>query len=173
MDCYFYNLREKKCMNVNNVNCNGYCDNNAEHECFVPYLQEEPCFWSDESGMCTYLTSSYFNYPCHGCGKYKPPEEIPSDQTAKADAGKLELTLVPRQIIREIAKVRMYGKQKYKDPDIWKNISPERLRNAAYRHFLSYLDDPSGVDEESGISHLSHLATNIAFLIELENNHED
>ena len=89
-------------------------------------------------------------------------------QTAKADAGKLELTLVPRQIIREIARVRMYGKQKYKDPDIWKTLSPERLRNAAYRHFLSYLDDPSGVDEESGISHLSHLATNIAFLIELE-----
>ena len=173
MDCYFYNLREKKCMNINNGNYNGYCDNNAEHECFVLYLQEEPCFWSNESGMCTYMNSVYWNYPCHGCHKYKPPEEIPSDQTAKADAGKLELTLVPRQIIREIAKVRMYGCKKYKDPDIWKNISPERLRNAAYRHFLSYLDDPNGVDEESGISHLSHLATNIAFLIELENNHED
>ena len=35
------------------------------------------------------------------------------DQPAKADAGKLRITLVPRQIIREIAAVRMYGNQKY------------------------------------------------------------
>ena len=159
-----------KCVNIAVINYGISCDENEAHACF---RLEEPCFWSDASGMCTHMDSAFFHYPCHGCGKYKPPEEIPSDQTAKADAGKLELTLVPRQIIREIAKVRMYGKQKYKDPDIWKNISHERLRNAAYRHFLSYLDDPYGVDEESGISHLSHLATNIAFLCELEQNHED
>ena len=35
------------------------------------------------------------------------------DQQAKADAGKLELDLVPTQIIRDIAEVRMYGNQKY------------------------------------------------------------
>lgn len=91
-----------------------------------------------------------------------------SDQNVKADAGKLQLTLVPRQIIREIAKIRMYGCQKYHDPDNWKRVEIERYRDAAFRHFLAYLDDPSGVDEESGLPHLSHLATNIAFLCELE-----
>lgn len=91
-----------------------------------------------------------------------------TDQTAKKDAGKLQLTLVPRGIIREIAKVRMYGNEKYGDPDNWKNVEPERYRDAAFRHFLAYLDDPGGVDEESGLSHLSHLACNIAFLIEME-----
>ena len=92
-----------------------------------------------------------------------------NDQTAKADAGKLRLTLVPRQIIRDIAKVRMYAvSTKYKDPDNWKRVELERYRDAAYRHFLAYLDNPNSVDEESGLSHLSHLATNIAFLCELE-----
>ena len=96
------------------------------------------------------------------------------EQEAKDDAGKLELRLVPRQIIREIAKIRMYGTAKYRDPDNWKRVEKERYMDAAFRHFLSYLDDPTGVDEESGLPHLSHLACNIAFLIEMENwNHDE
>lgn len=90
------------------------------------------------------------------------------DQTAKADAGKLQLTLVPRQIIRDIAVIRMYGNRKYKDPENWRQVSKERYRDAAYRHFLAYLDNPTGVDEESGLPHLWHLACNIAFLCEME-----
>ena len=42
------------------------------------------------------------------------------------------------------------------------------LRDALYRHWLNYLDDPKGVDEESGLPHLWHLACNAAFLIEME-----
>lgn len=91
-----------------------------------------------------------------------------SDQTVKADGGKLRLTLVPRQIIFDVAKVREYGCQKYKDPENWKRVEIERYRDAAFRHFMAYLDDPQGLDEESGLPHLSHLACNIAFLCELE-----
>lgn len=93
---------------------------------------------------------------------------LKSSQEAKADAGKLQLTLVPRQIIKDIAEVRMYGNAKYHDPENWKTVEKERYRDAAFRHFLAYLDDPDGVDEESGIKHLKHLACNIAFLCELE-----
>lgn len=90
-------------------------------------------------------------------------------QEAKRDAGKPRLTLVPRQIIFDIAKVREYAvDNKYKDPDNWKRVEVERYRDAAFRHFMAYLDDPCGVDEESGLSHLAHLATNVAFLCELE-----
>lgn len=89
-------------------------------------------------------------------------------QEAKADAGKPRLTLVPRQIIKDIAAVRMYGVEKYKDPDNWKRVEIQRYRDAAFRHFLAYLDEPCGLDEESGLTHLSHLACNIAFLCELE-----
>lgn len=92
----------------------------------------------------------------------------PPTQTAKADAGKPKLSLVPSQIIYDIAEVREYGNRKYGDPDNWKTVEKERYRDAAYRHFLAYLKDPNGVDEESGIKHLKHLACNIAFLCEME-----
>lgn len=96
------------------------------------------------------------------------PTSVKNDQSAKADAGKLPLTLVPREIIRAIAAIRLYGTKKYKDPDNWKKVSKERYRDAAFRHFIAYLDDPDGMDEESGLPHLWHLATNISFLCELE-----
>lgn len=92
--------------------------------------------------------------------------------SAKDDKGKLQLTLVPRQIIKDIAAVRMFGTEKYKDPENWKTVEIERYRNAAFRHFLAYLDNPKGLDAESGLPHLAHLACNIAFLCELERNNE-
>ena len=91
-----------------------------------------------------------------------------NDQRAKADAGKAQLTLVPRKIIWAIAKVRMYGNKKYGDPENWRQVEPQRYRDAMMRHMLQYLDDPDGVDEESGLPHLWHLATNCAFLCEME-----
>ena len=90
------------------------------------------------------------------------------NQSVKADAGKARLTLVPRKIIWAIAKVREYGTEKYKDPDNWKLVETQRYKDAAFRHFLAYLEDPNSVDEESGLSHLDHLACNIAFLCERE-----
>lgn len=92
------------------------------------------------------------------------------DQTLKADAGKPRLTLVPRRIIYDIAAIREYGNAKYPEGgvDNYKNVEAERYRDAAFRHFLAYLDEPHGVDKESGYPHLWHLATNIAFLCELE-----
>ena len=94
------------------------------------------------------------------------------NQEAKADAGKLQLTLVPRQIIKDIAEVRMYGNRKYHDPNNWKSVEIERYRDALFRHLLDYLEEPQGVDEESGLKHLSHVACNVAFLCELEKGEE-
>lgn len=91
-------------------------------------------------------------------------------QEAKADVGKPRLTLVPRRIIFDIAKVREYGIEKYHDPENWRRVEIERYRDAAFRHFMTYLDDPHGVDLESGLPHLAHLACNIAFLCEMEGN---
>ena len=91
-----------------------------------------------------------------------------TDQAVKADSGKPQLTLVPRQILFDIARVREYGTKKYGDPDNWKQVEIQRYRDAAFRHFMAYLDDPQGKDEESGLPHLAHLACNIAFLCEME-----
>lgn len=91
-----------------------------------------------------------------------------ANQEAKADNGKPRLTLVPRRILFDIARIREYGNQKYHDPDNWKTVEPERYRDAMFRHMCAYLDDPDGVDEESGLPHLWHLACNVAFLCEME-----
>lgn len=111
---------------------------------------------------------------CEVDGRYfaegkKPKAEEPAPaQEAKADAGKERLTLVPMQIIWDIAKVREFGNAKYGDPNNWKRVEPERYREAAFRHFLKYIDDPLGVDEESGLPHRFHLECNLAFLAEME-----
>lgn len=118
----------------------------------------------------------YDDYPSASKGSYSwedvenyLAERIEKDLlSAKDDAGKRKLTLVPRQILWDIAAVREYGTEKYGDPENWRNVEPQRYRDAAFRHFLKYLDDPSGVDEESGLPHLWHLACNIAFLCEME-----
>ena len=91
-----------------------------------------------------------------------------SNQSAKADRGKLRLSLVPPEIIWDVAVIREYGNLKYHDSENWRGVEVERYRDAAYRHFLRYLDDPHGVDEESGLPHLWHWACNVAFLCALE-----
>ena len=100
-------------------------------------------------------------------------ETTDADQPIKADAGKARLTLVPQQILWDIAEVRAYGLKKYGSAENWKKVEIERYKDAAFRHFLKYLRNPQGVDEESGISHLKHLACNIAFLCELEKGGEN
>ena len=90
------------------------------------------------------------------------------EQAVKADAGKLRLTLVPHEVIRAIARVRMYGTEKYGDPENWRRVEVERYRDALLRHTLAYLEDPQGVDEESGLHHWEHMACNIAFIAEME-----
>ena len=88
-------------------------------------------------------------------------------QGAKADAGKPVLSLVPKQILFEIEKVRRYGVEKYKDPDNWKKVDVERYHAALLRHVLAVWDDINARDEESGLLHLSHIATNVAFILEM------
>ena len=92
----------------------------------------------------------------------------PGDQTAKRDAGKPRPTLVSPKIIWAITKVRDFGCTKYKDPDNWRRVEPQRYRDAAYRHWLAYLENTDSIDEESGLPSLWHLLTDIGFLVVLE-----
>lgn len=89
------------------------------------------------------------------------------DQKAKADAGKPRPTLVPVSLIEAVTAVRMYGNEKYHDPENWRQVEPQRYRDALYRHWLAYLKGEK-CDQESGLPHLWHLACNAAFLIEME-----
>ena len=92
---------------------------------------------------------------------------ISKDQSAKADKGKLELSLVNPELVKAVAEVRMYGTEKYGDSENWRKVEPKRYVDALYRHLLAYIEG-NEVDEESGLSHLSHMACNISFLLDKE-----
>lgn len=111
---------------------------------------------------------------CGGAGKIlREVEEIEAEereknrQEAKSDAGKPRLSLVPTQILHDIARVRAYGNKKYGSSDSWKTVEKERYVDAMFRHLLAFVADPEGRDEESGLPHLWHLETNAAFLSEM------
>lgn len=91
------------------------------------------------------------------------------DQRLKADAGKPRLSLVPMQMVWDVAAVRDWATaNKYPDPESWRKVEISRYRDALLRHTLRYIANPDGLDEESGLPHLYHIATNVAFLAELE-----
>lgn len=92
---------------------------------------------------------------------------VNTSQDAKADAGKLQISLVPTQIIRDIAQVRMYGTLKYHSPDNWKRVELQRYVDALLRHTLAFVDNMQSKDEESGIEHYKHMACNMAFICDL------
>lgn len=94
-------------------------------------------------------------------------------QTAKADAGKPRLSLVPTQIIHDIAAVREYGTAKYGDPENWRQVELQRYVDAAYRHWIEFVKDQNSRDEESGLLHIQHAACNVAFICELMEGQKD
>lgn len=85
----------------------------------------------------------------------------------KHDKDKPRPTLVPPSLIWAVAQVREYGCKEYGGPDTWRQVEPQRYKDALFRHLLAYLGGETE-DAESGLPHLWHLACNAAFLIELE-----
>lgn len=93
-----------------------------------------------------------------------------SDQSAKRDSGKVEITLVPMEMVETAAAVRMFGNAKYPQggADNWKQVDVERYRNALFRHLFKYLREPYGIDHESGLPHWYHVTCNVAFITQKE-----
>lgn len=89
-------------------------------------------------------------------------------QTAKKDGGKPHPSYVPVEIIKAVMDVREFAVNgKYRDPLNWKTVSVDRYHEALLRHVLAIWNDPFSVDDESGLLHLSHIATNVAFMLAL------
>lgn len=93
-----------------------------------------------------------------------------NDQNAKRDSGKVEITLVPMDMVETAAVVRMFGNAKYPQggADNWKQVDVERYRNALFRHLFQYLREPFGIDQESGLPHWYHVTCNVAFITQME-----
>lgn len=149
------------------------------------FCQENDCFWNTcpiEKITCGKPCSTWIGNNPYDAAKLMGYEVVDDDasaskanassmqeydQQAKADAGKPRPTLVPVSLIEAVTAIRMYGNAKYHDPDNWKQVEPQRYRDALYRHWLAYLKGER-CDAESGLPHLWHLATNAAFLIEMD-----
>lgn len=97
---------------------------------------------------------------------------VPVEPVAKADAGKLRLSLVPPELILAVGEIREYGLKKYGDPENWRRVEAQRYWDAALRHALAAWNDYTAVDPESGMPHIWHMACNLGFLIQLHGEEE-
>lgn len=89
-----------------------------------------------------------------------PKQNSDLDQTVKKDAGKLRMDLIPTSAFKSLAAVLTFGFEKYKRENSWQEVEIKRYNAALLRHFVAWVDDPLGKDEESGLFHSEHLLWN-------------
>ena len=117
------------------------------------------------------LTMHVTHQPCENCQsailKAHIDNIIVVNSFMKFDTDKLRYDLIPVSATRGLASVLTYGAKKYK-PGNWKLVDDkDKYVAALYRHLDAWRDGEK-VDEESGLSHLAHAMTNIAFLLDLD-----
>ena len=85
----------------------------------------------------------------------------------KDDQGKIRFDLVPTSAMTGLAEVLTFGANKY-SPNGWRHVkhAEERYYSALVRHLIAWKDGDEN-DSESGLNHLKHAMTNVAFLLEL------
>lgn len=90
----------------------------------------------------------------------------------KNDKDKNRLDLIEPQFIEGVGEVLTFGANKY-EPNNWQNVenAEDRYYAAALRHLMAWRKGET-VDEESGLSHLKHAATNLMFLLHFETPQE-
>lgn len=141
----------------------------------------EACGGYEDIDVCAELTQE-----AEKLGMYEKPMSVSADaqkaagyKLRKYDENKLDLTLVEPCIIEAIAKVSTYGMKKYSavmpdgtfvsGRDNWKlafetSNDVQRYMASAWRHLLEYRKG-NKTDDESGLSHLYHLAFNVMLMI--------
>ena len=77
------------------------------------------------------------------------------------------LSLVSPYLIEAVGTVRTYGTEKYGSDSNWREVEPERYKDALMRHWVEYLKNPESRDTESGLLHIDHVACNVNFLVEV------
>ncbi|MDR1609171.1 MAG: DUF5664 domain-containing protein [Deltaproteobacteria bacterium] len=95
------------------------------------------------------------------------------DNGLKYDDNKVRVDLVPPKVILALGEVLTYGAKKY-GPDNWQKVDNglRRFYGAALRHLLAWADGEI-LDPESGLSHLSHALSNLAFMVAIESGKND
>ena len=82
----------------------------------------------------------------------------------KFDQGKRRVDLVPTEAINALAEVLTAGAVKYGEHNWRHGMDWSRVYGAAQRHMLAFWGGDD-IDDESGMPHLWHALTNMAFLV--------
>ena len=82
----------------------------------------------------------------------------------KFDTGKRRVDLVPTEAINALADVLTAGAVKYGEHNWRHGMDWSRVYSAAQWHMLAFWGGDD-IDEESGMPHLWHAITNLAFLV--------
>lgn len=93
-----------------------------------------------------------------------------NEQGRKDDTGKPRADLLSGGFLLDVSRVLDVGASRYGASN-WRKVERWRYMAAAGRHWLAYLSGER-LDKESGLSHLSHLATNCMFLFEKDLEYE-
>lgn len=92
------------------------------------------------------------------------------EEGKKYDTGKLRWDLLDLGLVEETVKILTFGSTKY-GANNWQGVenAEDRYYAAMMRHLTEYRKG-NLIDEESGLSHLSHVMCNVLFLIWFEKN---
>lgn len=82
----------------------------------------------------------------------------------KNDVGKPDLSLVSKELMISLARVREFGNKKYEKNNWKKGFEITRSLAAALRHIFAFLSGET-LDPESGLSHLGHAVASIEHAI--------
>lgn len=93
--------------------------------------------------------------------------KMKEEQHVKNDSGKLRYDLIPPSATLALAEILTHGAEKY-SANNWRNVEDlDRYVAALMRHLEAYRSGEK-LDQDSGKPHLWHVMTNVAFLIELD-----
>jgi hypothetical protein len=90
------------------------------------------------------------------------PVEV--DVGIRYDDGKLPMHLLPPELLTEVAKVLQFGAKKYAPRNWEKGMDWSRVEGSLIRHLVKWKEGED-IDPETGLSHISHVACNAAFLL--------
>lgn len=82
----------------------------------------------------------------------------------KNDSGKPDLTLISKELMVSLARVREFGNKKYERGNWKKGFAVTRSLAAALRHIFAFLSGET-LDPESGLSHLGHAVASLEHAI--------
>lgn len=94
-------------------------------------------------------------------------EKLDLSVGTKLDQGKVPMELLPPELLFGVSEVLGFGAKKYEPRNWEKGMKWSRVFGALMRHLWAWWRGER-VDPETGMSHLWHAATNIAFLIAYE-----